>query len=101
MPEGLDEGYGYEKACADLGVGAVPADGVVVWALYGPRADGSGLGRLSMVTPIPKGIDETLALWADDVLCAPSAIETVLHVVEGWVHPGYLRLSLDLPCGDR
>lgn len=93
MPEGLDEGYDYEKACADLGVSEAPADGVVVWALYGPRADGSGLGRLSMVTPIPKGIDVTSALWSDDVLCAPPDIEDVLHVVEGWVHPGHLRLS--------
>ena len=74
MPEGLDEGYGYEKACADLGVSAAPTDGVVVWALYGPREDGSRLGRLSLVTPIPKGIDEVLALWADDVLCAPPDI---------------------------
>jgi hypothetical protein len=42
MPAGRTDGY--EQACAEVGVEHPPEAGVVVCALYGPLADGSGLG---------------------------------------------------------
>lgn len=94
MPDGLDKGYGYMEACADLGVNDPPDSGVAVWALYAPKTDGSGLGQLSVVTTLIDETEFSMGNWSDDIICGLPEVSdsTVLHMAEGWVHTGYMTL---------
>lgn len=66
MPCWAGREHGDEQAYAGVGLEDLPADGTAVWAIYAPRAEGSGrLEELSVVTPVLDGIDIALAEWSD------------------------------------
>jgi hypothetical protein len=93
MPAGLDEGYGYEKACADLGVGEPPVEGVVgVGAL---RPEGGRVGPRAAVDgdADPEGDRRDVGALGRRCPVRSARIANLLHVAEGWVHPGDLRLN--------